>query len=117
MIHTGPIHLKAHAEDDCDCEDGDCAFTDAKDFPGLQAAMDEGFWWECSNCGRRTGYDDEDDDELPELDPVCTVFKGGNVVCHAYCNVACHDEHMDARDAAEKMATEAGFRLGGVGNG
>jgi len=100
MIHTGPIRFDVCVETDCDGECDCNGATQERQFPSLHAAASDGFWWECDNCGRRTGYDDEDDDELPELDPVCTAHKGSNRLCRVFCTPACHDEAMAQKEAA-----------------
>jgi len=101
MIHTGPIRFDACVEPDCDGEcEVDCA-TQETQFSSLDAAIADGNWWECHNCGRNVDDSgDEDGDEVTKLDPVCTVYKGGNRVCRVFCTPACHDEAMAQKEAA-----------------
>jgi hypothetical protein len=102
MIHTGPIRFEVCVEPDCDGEcEVDCA-TQETQFSSLDAAIADGNWWECHNCGRNVddSGDEDGDEDLPELDPVCTVYKGGNRVCRVFCTPACHDEAMAQKEAA-----------------
>ena len=100
MIHTAPIRFDVCVEPDCDGECDCNGATQERQLPSLHAAIADGFWWECDNCGRHIDDSgDEDGDDLPELDPVCTVHKGGNRLCRVFCTPGCHDEAMAATEA------------------
>jgi len=105
MIYTGPIRFDVCVESDCDGEcEVDCATAETR-YETLHAAIADGNWWECNNCGRDIDDNDDGDSEngsesLPELDPVCTVYKGTKRVCRVFCTPACHDEAMAATEAA-----------------
>tara|TARA_R110000868_G_C10805333_1_gene757430 strand:- start:284 stop:613 length:330 start_codon:yes stop_codon:yes gene_type:complete len=99
MIHMGPVTI------DWDDFNPDEDTEEASKYPSFAAAIAAGCWFECSCCYRRTDDDDprdEDDNELPMPDPVCTVYVDSDLVCHVYCSPACHDKHQ-----AEKAKAKA----------
>lgn len=93
MIHTGPIHIRAHETEDGECDEceGICAITEPLDYPNFQAMLAAGWAWDCAECGTCT--DDEEDADGNELflDPVCTVYTDVNEPCHVFCTPDCHD--------------------------
>lgn len=106
MIHTGPVTIQWDEFDNHSCEDT----PPDSHYPTFTAAIMAGCWFECGCCGRRTDDDDprdEDDNELPQPDPVCTVYADSDVVCHVYCSPACHDKDVtdraNANEAKEAM--------------
>jgi hypothetical protein len=94
MIHTGPIHIPAHNDEDgCDC-DPYCEMTEPRTYPNLHAMLVEGWWWECDECQQRTDREEDDDGAYVETNPVCTVYRDSNEIDLIFCMPECHDLFM-----------------------
>ena len=93
----GPVRITAHNANTCDCDgDQDCIAPADVNYPDFGAMLGAGWWFECAECGMRTNEDepqDADGNDLPDLDPVCTVDTG-NELDGVYCSPACHDAAM-----------------------
>lgn len=94
MIHKGSFVIDPYG-DDCFCI-GECVFAESRIFPDLAAALADGLWFECPECGRRVdddamrfGASDDLDDDRP-MDPCCAVTKDGSLR-YVFCSTACHD--------------------------